>query len=147
MFQVCNQTEDRLVLEMDGKTENIPYLTETAENFAKKYLNDEEAYSFSVAVDEAVTNIILYAYKNKPLSKIILNFYKDQDEVCIQIENFSEMFIPPVLIEKKKLTYEKLEEGGLGLFLMQEFMDELRFYYNEKEAKNIIIMKKYLTVA
>lgn len=146
MFQICEKKEDSIFLEMDGKTENIPFLTETAEEFAKKYLKDEEAYSFAVAVDEAVTNIILYAYKNKPQSKIMLNLYQKEDEVCIQIESFSEMFIPPVLIEKKKISYEKLEEGGLGLFLMQEFMDELRFYYDDRENKNIIIMKKYLNV-
>ena len=144
MFQVCDQSENKLFLEMDGKTENIPFLIETCEEFAKKYLNEEDAYSFAVAIDEAVTNIILYACKNKPMSKIILKLFKEDDEVCIQIENFSEMFIPPVIIEKKKISYEKLEEGGLGLFLMQEFMDELRFYYDENENKNIIIMKKYL---
>jgi len=144
MYHILNQTENDISLEMDGKTENISYLAEAAENFAKKYLNDEESYSFAVALDEAVTNIILYAYKNKPEEKIFLKFCKSEDEVIAQIESFSEMFIPPVIIEKKKISYEKLEEGGLGLFLMQEFMDELRFYYNEHENKNIIVMKKYV---
>ncbi|PKL11658.1 MAG: hypothetical protein CVV50_05405, partial [Spirochaetae bacterium HGW-Spirochaetae-6] len=119
-------------------------LIELVQDFASSALSDEDAYNMTVAVDEAVTNIITHAYKNDPTGKITVSFGAKKDEVYVTIEDFSKNFIPPLLVEKKKFSFDKLEEGGLGLYLMQEFMDELRFLYDNRENKNILIMKKYL---
>lgn len=144
MFQVKRERKDNIFVEFNALTENISPLTSLVEEFTEQYLSNSDAYNMSVAVDEAVTNIIMHGYKQCPDGVILIHLFKIEDEVCIQIENESERFVPPVIVEKKKFSFDKLEEGGLGLFLMQEFMDELRFLYDEEHSKNIILMKKYI---
>ena len=143
MFEVTKKN-NKTYVKLNADTANIGPLAELVEEFGKKFLSDEDAYNMAVSVDEAVTNIILHAYKDNNQGEIFVQVFDNEDEVGIQIEDYSEKFIPPVMVEKKKFTFDKLEEGGLGLYLMQEFMDELRFLYDEHEKKNIILMKKYL---
>jgi anti-sigma regulatory factor (Ser/Thr protein kinase) len=145
MFKV-DENQDQINLTLNAQTENIALLTESVESFAKRFLSEDKAFNVAVAVDEAVTNIVLHAYENDPSGEIFIHLFKDTDEFVVRIEDFSKRFIPPLMVEKKKFTFDKLEEGGLGLYLIQEFMDELRFLYDEEECKNIIIMKKYLLV-
>jgi serine/threonine-protein kinase RsbW len=144
MFNIDKKTAEEVKIEMNSQTENIAFLTELVEEFAKNYVPEEKAYDMAVAVDEAVTNIITHAYSHNPQGKIFVSIGKADGEVYICIEDFSNRFVPPIFVEKKKFTFDKLEEGGLGLYLMQEFMDELRFLYDNQEHKNILVMKKYL---
>lgn len=144
MFQVKEINSKRIEMNLNADTANIAPLTEKVEDFSNQYLEFEDAYNVTVAVDEAVTNIMVHAYQQNPEGKIHCALYLKEDEFCIQIEDYSERFIPPLIVKKKKFSFDKLEKGGLGLYLMQEFMDELRFLYNEDESKNIIVMKKYL---
>lgn len=144
MFEVNKSNPAVTFISMNADTAHIGPLIELVQDFASSALNDEDAYNMTVAVDEAVTNIITHAYQNDPSGKINVSFGTKKDEVYVTIEDFSKNFIPPLLVEKKKFSFDKLEEGGLGLYLMQEFMDELRFLYDNNENKNILIMKKYL---
>lgn len=144
MFNIIKETESEVSIEMNSETENIAHLTELVESFVSRFIPSEKAYDMAVAVDEAITNIITHAYFHKPDGKIFVKIGKAEAEVYINIEDFSNRFVPPIIVEKKKFTFDKLEEGGLGLYLMQEFMDELRFLYDNNESKNILVMKKYL---
>ncbi len=144
MFEVNEKAKDHIVVHMDSETSNIGMLSELVESFSGEYLSFEEAYNMAVATDEAITNIITHAYSSDSDKSIYITLYKKEDEICIQIEDFSKNFVPPLIVEKKKFSFDKLEEGGLGLYLMQEFMDELRFLYDNDQNKNILIMKKFL---
>jgi len=144
MFKVEEKSSDSIFIEMNADTANIELITELIMDFSSRFISEEQAYKMGVAVDEAVTNIIMYAYSSDPEKVIFLHLFKKHDEIAIQIENFGPKFTPPVIVEKKKFSFDKLEEGGLGLYLMQEFMDELRFLYDFQVSKNILVMKKYL---
>lgn len=144
MFKLIQPNAETIQIDMSSETENIGALTEVVEKFSSHYFPSSQAYNVAVAVDEAVANIMMHAYQNRPDGMIHVILSKNKEDMMIQIEDYSAPFVPPAVVEKKKFTFDKLEAGGLGLYLMQEFMDELRFSYNETEKKNIMVMKKYL---
>lgn len=143
MFKLNQKDANTIQIDMSSETINIGKLTEVVEEFFQDFLPSPQSYNTAVAVDEAVTNIIMHGYDNNPNRTIHIVLSKDSKEATVQIESFSKPFIPPIIVEKKKFTFDKLEKGGLGLYLMQEFMDELRFLYDENEKKNTMVMKKY----
>ena len=134
--------EEKVYIMIDTNVENISRLTIEIEDYAKKFLDETKAYEFAVAIDEFVTNVISHGKIRRKVIIISL-FYKDSEMVAV-IKDWSDRFIPPLVVDKKKFSFDKLEAGGLGLFLIQEFMDEIRFLYDEKTCSNLTVMKKYV---
>lgn len=91
-------------------------------------LDDAAAAKVSIAVDEAVTNVILHAYKGEAdhLVELQLDFTPQALEVHIfhtgQGIREDQVILPD---PKEYVTHPR--KGGLGLLLMSRFMDEVRF--------------------
>jgi serine/threonine-protein kinase RsbW len=94
--------------------------------------DDATAAKVSIAVDEAVTNIIFHAYKNNPDKKVELEL------------RFAPTFLEVHLLHsgvglrEDQIKLPNPEEyirhprkGGLGLLLISRFMDEVHFSENE----------------
>ena len=91
-------------------------------------LDDSAAAKVSIAVDEAVTNVILHAYKGEAghLVELQLQFTPRALEIHIfhtgQGIREDQVSLPD---PKEYVTHPR--KGGLGLLLMSRFMDEVRF--------------------
>ncbi len=97
-----------------------------------------ETNKIVLAVDEACTNIIRHAYKNKYDQPIIItcNFFPDKLEIVIV--DYGEP------ADAKKIKPRKLDEfrpGGLGVYLMTSVMDEVKFYNGTKDGNRLIMIK------
>lgn len=105
----------------------------------------DEIEDIKIAVSEAVTNVVQHAYKNKE-GDIVLGCALYQNKLEIMVADKGEGFdfhqikskIGPY---KKKESVSQLREGGLGLYLMDALMDEVKMY-NENGV--IIFMTKYV---
>jgi anti-sigma regulatory factor (Ser/Thr protein kinase) len=92
---------------------------------------------------EIVTNIINYGYADGAKHRIFLTLEFGKDDVVLQVEDDGKPFDA-----SKKSSYippQSLEEahtGGYGVFLVQQFMDELS--YSRVDGKNILRMKALL---
>lgn len=95
-----------------------------------------------VAVDEAVTNVVTYAYPNeKGLVRITME--RTADRVVVEIVDFGRPFNPishPV--PDVNASIEKRLIGGLGIHLMRNMMDELN--YRRLDNSNRLTLVKYL---
>ncbi|HET8715288.1 MAG TPA: ATP-binding protein [Holophagaceae bacterium] len=91
-------------------------------------LDDAAAAKVSIAVDEAVINVILHVYKGEAdhLVELQLDFTPQALEVHIfhtgQGIREDQVILPD---PKEYVTHPR--KGGLGLLLMSRFMDEVRF--------------------
>ncbi|NOX16775.1 MAG: ATP-binding protein [Chlorobi bacterium] len=81
-----------------------------------------------LSVDEACTNIIKHAYGSSPSEDININvkYFKDKLEVTIVDSgiHFDPSSVPPP--DLKKYVKER-KHGGLGMFLMKELMDKVKY--------------------
>ncbi|HOJ50067.1 MAG TPA: ATP-binding protein [Spirochaetota bacterium] len=134
--------EEKIYILLDTKLENITKLTIEIEKYSKNFIPDSQAYEFAVAIDEFVTNVISHGKIRRNI--IIISIFFKNNEMIAVIKDWSDRFIPPLVVDKKKFSFDKLEAGGLGLFLIQEFVDEVRFLYDEKTNANLTVMKKYV---
>jgi serine/threonine-protein kinase RsbW len=102
--------------------------------------SDEEILDTQLAVEEAITNVIVHGYAKKP-GKIEIMFRTSGDHAEILIKDTAPPF-NPLLIPEPDVT-ENVEDrkiGGLGVFLIRQVMDEISYRY--ENGKNILVLVK-----
>ena len=135
-------TERHLVLHND--IQQIPQLAEFVETIADEAGIDQSlAMSLNLALEEAVSNVILYAYPegSDGLVDIEAIIRKDRLDFCI---TDSGKPFDPTKKEDADITLgvEERQIGGLGIYLVRNIMDSLS--YERKDDKNILSMTKKL---
>ncbi len=98
--------------------------------------------SINLALEEAVTNVIMYAYPDNGVSAtFFVDFDLAEDGVATwRIVDKGKPF-DPTAKEDVDLTLGVMERpiGGLGIFMVKEIMDEVS--YRREDGQNILIMK------
>jgi anti-sigma regulatory factor (Ser/Thr protein kinase) len=91
-------------------------------------MDDAMASKVSIAVDEAVTNVIIHAYGESPEHwvDIELRFVPEALEVCISHSGVA-LDEREVVVPDPGEYVKHPRKGGLGLLLMSRFMDEVHF--------------------
>lgn len=81
------------------------------------------AQEIAAAVDEAVTNVVVHAYRGEPGHEVALRFRRDERCLSIEVEHRGD---PPgelpTGVDLDRLAAER-RRGGLGLHLMRRLMD------------------------
>lgn len=112
---------------LNAKTKNLPF-------------SNKDKYQIEIAVDEIMSNIANYAYKDE-VGKVQIKVETDSSSTTI---TFSDSGIPYNPLEKDDpditLSAEEREIGGYGIFLVKKIMDEVLYEY--KDNKNILTIKK-----
>jgi len=116
------------------------------DSFLEKLSEKWEAvakYTFNInlALEEAITNIINYAYKDNNEHLINLDFSLENSELKITITDDGIEFNP--LLKEDPNTELSLEErkiGGLGIFFVKKIMDNID--YERINNKNILTLIK-----
>ncbi len=103
--------------------------------------NLKQTNELVLAIDEACTNIIRYAYQNCRDGVIQIDISVDGDQVLFRMQDFAEQ-VSKDCIKVKRTS--PLEPGGLGLMLMQKVMDSVEFVHTKECAGNILEMRKNL---
>ncbi len=96
-----------------------------------------------LAVEEALVNVIRYAYPTSQGKVTILYDQSSNGEVSFTIQDHGAPFNPAEKIQKidKEAPIEEREPGGLGIFFMFEIMDEVG--YQRVDGQNILTLKKF----
>ena len=91
-------------------------------------LDDAASAKVSIAVDEAVTNIIVHAYENDPEKKVEVSLrFADNSLVVSLSHRGNGLRSEDVKLPDPKDYIKHPRKGGLGLLLMSRFMDEVHF--------------------
>jgi serine/threonine-protein kinase RsbW len=101
---------------------------------------DEEILDTQLAVEEAVTNVIMHGYR-RDTGKILITCRTTRGRVEVQIEDTAPPF-DPLSIPEPDITgeIEDRKIGGLGFFLIRRVMDDVVYRY--EDGKNILVMIK-----
>lgn len=100
-------------------------------------LDMPEVFQLNLALEEAVVNVMNYAYENEGLIKLSVS--SNEQEVVFTLEDEGKEF-DPTKVEDPDITLSAEERniGGLGIFLVQQFMESVN--YCRKDGKNILTM-------
>ena len=119
----------------------IPAVSARLEDaMGREGFSQEDILDTQLAVEEIVTNIIVYGYKG-PDHTIHLSCRFSGDHAEIRITDSAPRF-DPLLLPEPELDAGIAERkiGGLGIFLVRQVMDSLSYAY--ENGKNVLIMKK-----
>lgn len=107
----------------------------------------DEIEDLKIASSEAITNAVQHAYKDDDKGEVIVGCALYEDKLEIMIADYGKSFD---FEETKKRVgpyndqeeVQFIREGGLGLYLMETLMDEVKVHRGEGVT---VFMTKYLS--
>lgn len=101
--------------------------------------------SLNLALEETVTNVVLYAYKDG-VGLVDIDAIYDKNSLKFIITDNGIPFDPTTKEDADTtLSAEERPIGGLGIFLVRQIMDTVS--YERKDGKNILTIVKKLEPA
>ncbi len=97
--------------------------------------------SINLVLEEALTNVIFYAFEKGVTSEILIDFALEGTQLTIVITDEGRPYDPTKKEDPDiNLSANDRPIGGLGIFLIKKIMDEVA--YQRIGNKNQLIMKK-----
>ena len=99
--------------------------------------------SINLALEEAVVNVMEYAYPKDEHGQVMVEAWRSNGNICFAISDSGVAFDPTQQKEADTtLSAEERPIGGLGIFLVNQLMDSVT--YERKDDKNILLLVKKL---
>jgi serine/threonine-protein kinase RsbW len=137
--------EKKFELTMESKVENLPRISQFIEEAMQHYNihSSKDRYAVQLSVDEACTNIIEHAYPKESKGVIVICCMVSDEKFVVNITDWGKPF-DPTTIPRPDIDsgLDERKEGGLGIFFMKKFMDEVK--YVRSDGKNLLIIAKYI---
>jgi len=127
---------------INNQIEELSSLAEKIEELAEKWeLSPALAMNINLVLEEAVSNIIFYAFTDHDEHKIGISVSVDNNQLNIIITDNGIPFNP---LQQQQpdldLPAEERPVGGLGIFLILQIMDKVD--YTRQKNQNILTLIK-----
>lgn len=132
-------------LKIQAIDDNLSMVMEWVEDLIRKECTEEKTISeILIAVDELFINICHYAYEGKTgEAEFGLEILEAPKRVRLRIKDQGIPFNPFALEDPNiTLSAEERKIGGLGIFMVKDFMDDVDYTY--VDAHNVITLEKHL---
>ncbi len=130
-------------MRIDADLKNLAALRRfIVESAAQSGFSSPEAIAdLLVAVNEAVTNIIVHGYRGQP-GVVDIEVTYDRDNLAVSLEDRSPPFDPTsVPAPDVSLPLAQRRFGGMGIHLMRQFTDEV-IYRSTAGGNELVLIKK-----
>ena len=130
------------IIRLPARLENLEQLIDFALSCLKAAgIDKENASGIHLAVDEACTNIIKYAYADGLAGDIELTCLLDRQLAIVTIRDWGRPFNPLKMSPPDlNLDIDERPIGGLGIYLMKKFSDRIE-YRRENDSNLLTIIK------
>jgi len=133
---------NQLELKVKAKLENLAVIGNFVAEAMKQLSVEQQTFQVQLAVDEACTNIIQHAYSGESEKSIRILCSMSGNDLVIKIRDWGKPFDPDSVSPpdtESELFERKL--GGLGIFLMRQMMDEVRYVFHARRYNELIMIK------
>ena len=136
--------EQSFIRTIDADIHAVPEVSAELDHALRdRAFTDEEILDTQLAVEEAITNVILHGYAGDT-GKIVITCRTTSGLAEVQIEDTAPPFDPLSLPEPDMSgDIEDRKIGGLGVFLIRQVMDDI--IYRRESGRNILVMVKKKT--
>jgi serine/threonine-protein kinase RsbW len=133
---------NQLELRIKAKLENLAAISDFIAEAMKQLGIEQEIFQVQLAVNEACTNIIQHAYSGESEKPIRIICSMSGNDLLIRIRDWGKSF-DPSSVPSPEIDAELFERqlGGLGIFLMRQMMDEVRYVSYAGEHNEVIMIK------
>ena len=122
----------------------ITRLYEFIEELGNEFsLSPDTVFNLNLVLEEAVVNIINYAYPKEEHQYIYLSATMKEESIILVLTDTGKEFDPTAAPEADiTLSADEQQIGGLGIFLIRQIMNEVK--YERIEGKNVLTLEKKL---
>ena len=116
------------------------FIDELGEAFS---LSPDIIFNLNLVLEEAVVNIINYAYPKEEHESIYLSAKLHDRSIILVLTDTGKEFDPTMAPEADlTLSADERPIGGLGIFLIRQMMNEVK--YERIDGKNVLTLEKRL---
>ena len=116
------------------------FIEEVGEAFE---LTPDVIFNLNLVIEEAVVNVINYAYPKEEHQSIYLSANLHNGSIVFVLTDTGKEFDPTQAPEADiTLSAEERPIGGLGIFLIRQIMNEVK--YQRIDGKNVLTLEKRL---
>lgn len=106
-------------------------------------LSPDIVFNLNLVLEEAVVNIINYAYPKEEHQSIYLSARMHEGSIVLVLTDTGKEFDPTAAPEADvTLSADDRQIGGLGIFLIRQIMNEVK--YERIDGKNVLTLEKKL---
>ena len=128
-----------MVLDMavPAHLDEVPAVVAAVAEAARRAGLAPEVVSYlELAVEEAATNVCQYAYPEAP-GDLQVRVQENEAQVTVELIDAGPVFDPLALpLPDTGVRLEERSIGGLGVFLIRQFVDDL--HYQRRDARNVL---------
>ncbi|TDL30505.1 anti-sigma B factor RsbW [Jeotgalibacillus sp. S-D1] len=141
------QSFDYIEMKIPAKAQYVGVMRLTISGIASRMgFSYDDIEDLKIASSEAITNAVQHAYREDDNGEVVVGFalYRDKLEVIVADHGSSFDFMK---IKEEVGPYDEsssvdmLREGGLGLYLIESLMDEVKIHHKEGVT---VFMTKYI---
>lgn len=116
------------------------FLEKTGEKFG---MSEERIQALNLVLEEAVSNVIFYAYPEESGRQIEVTMVVKEGVLEVVVRDSGRPFDPTARLQPDVgLAPDEREIGGLGIFLIRRIMD--RVAYRRENGENVLTMEMEL---
>ncbi|KIL52212.1 anti-sigma B factor RsbW [Jeotgalibacillus soli] len=141
------QPFDYIEMKIPAKAQYVGVMRLTISGIASRMgFTYDDIEDLKIATSEAITNAVQHAYGEGDNGEVVIGFalYQDKLEVIVADHGNSFDFLKikdEVGPYNEGASVDMLREGGLGLYLIESLMDEVKIHHNEGVT---VFMTKYI---
>ena len=130
----------RIMLTNDQK--EVPKLNEFVTEMCETVgMNHDDAVKVKVAIEEAVVNVMKYAYPDGTTGDVTIEAASNDERLKFTIVDGGKVFDPTVMPEvDTTLSAKERRIGGLGIHIMRQYMDSMN--YERIDNLNVLTLSK-----
>ena len=118
-----------MILEIKSDPAELKNVRRNIENFCKENVNKLDIFLVKLAVDEALQNIIRYAYNFNKTKKIIITLNKISDNsLRVELRDFGTRVSTS---EIKPRELHDVRPGGLGIHFIKNIAKKISYEHKE----------------
>jgi serine/threonine-protein kinase RsbW len=127
-----------------GRYESLASISEMILQAAQQAgLDSQATYAVQIAVDEACANIIEHAYGGEGIGDITCTVNPDKSGLTVLLKDTGKPFNPRLIKNPNtRLPLSKRKEGGLGLYFIRSYMDEVIFESSPDQGNCLTMIKR-----
>lgn len=113
-----------------GDTKELERIRTFVESKAKEFgFSEQGAYTITLAVDEACSNLIRHSYKHDESKEFSVDINFSNDQLVIEIIDSGTAFDPLTVPPPNLLEYaEQHRRGGFGVHIIRKLMDIVEYF-------------------
>lgn len=130
---------------IENRIGELSALAEKIDDLAEKWeLSQALAMNINLVIEEALSNIIFYAFADNDKHEIKISVSLNNNMLIIKITDNGIPFNPLLQeLPDINLPAEERPVGGLGIFLISQIMDEM--HYARQKNQNILTLNKSIS--